>query len=88
MKVIDVGRQFLVNCVQEHLQSRVVYYLMHVHVRPHCVLLCRNGESEGERDGRLGGDSDLTSNGEKVGGNNSEIIVLTTNINEMIVYFL
>uniref|UniRef100_A0A8C4QXW8 6-phosphofructo-2-kinase domain-containing protein n=1 Tax=Eptatretus burgeri TaxID=7764 RepID=A0A8C4QXW8_EPTBU len=74
MKVIDVGRQFLVNCVQEHLQSRVVYYLMHVHVQPHCVLLCRNGESEGERDGRLGGDSDLTSNGEKFASRLSEFV--------------
>ncbi|OWK02980.1 PFKFB3 [Cervus elaphus hippelaphus] len=31
IKVIDVGRRFLVNRVQDHIQSRIVYYLMNIH---------------------------------------------------------
>ncbi|KAK2105511.1 hypothetical protein P7K49_015025 [Saguinus oedipus] len=66
IKVIDVGRRFLVNRVQDHIQSRIVYYLMNIHVQPRTIYLCRHGENEHNLQGRIGGDSGLSSRGKKV----------------------
>ncbi|XP_077196433.1 6-phosphofructo-2-kinase/fructose-2,6-bisphosphatase 3 isoform X1 [Paroedura picta] len=65
IKVIDVGRRYLVNRVQDHIQSRIVYYLMNIHVQPRTIYLCRHGESEFNLKGRIGGDSGLSSRGKK-----------------------
>ncbi|KAJ8261759.1 hypothetical protein GJAV_G00158080 [Gymnothorax javanicus] len=65
IKVIDVGRRFLVNRIQDHIQSKIVYYLMNTHVQPRTIYLCRHGESEDNLLGRLGGDSGLSSRGRK-----------------------
>uniref|UniRef100_A0A803W3Q9 6-phosphofructo-2-kinase/fructose-2,6-biphosphatase 3 n=1 Tax=Ficedula albicollis TaxID=59894 RepID=A0A803W3Q9_FICAL len=65
IKVIDVGRRFLVNRVQDHIQSRIVYYLMNIHVQPRTIYLCRHGESEFNLKGRIGGDSGLSNRGKK-----------------------
>ncbi|RXM91140.1 6-phosphofructo-2-kinase/fructose-2,6-bisphosphatase 2 [Acipenser ruthenus] len=46
IKVINVGRRFLVNRVQDYIQSRIVYYLMNIHVHPRTIYLCRHGESQ------------------------------------------
>lgn len=62
-----MGRRFLVNRVQDHVQSRIVYYLMNIHVQPRAIYLCRHGESEHNLHGRIGGDSGLSSRGRKVG---------------------
>lgn len=67
IKVIDVGRRFLVNRVQDHIQSRIVYYLMNIHVQPRTIYLCRHGESEFNLKGRIGGDCGLSNRGKKVG---------------------
>lgn len=61
-----MGRRFLVNRVQDHIQSRIVYYLMNIHVQPRTIYLCRHGESEHNLHGRLGGDSGLSLQGRKV----------------------
>ncbi|XP_056604562.1 6-phosphofructo-2-kinase/fructose-2,6-bisphosphatase 3 isoform X2 [Triplophysa dalaica] len=68
IKVIDVGRRFLVNRIQDHIQSRIVYYLMNIHVQPRSIYLCRHGESQHNRQGRLGGDSGLSTHGQKFAG--------------------
>uniref|UniRef100_A0A4W3GWG8 6-phosphofructo-2-kinase/fructose-2,6-bisphosphatase 2 n=1 Tax=Callorhinchus milii TaxID=7868 RepID=A0A4W3GWG8_CALMI len=65
IKVIDVGRRFLVNRVQDYIQSKIVYYLMNIHVYPRAIFLCRHGESLDNRHGRIGGDSGLTHQGQK-----------------------
>ncbi|KAH0617161.1 hypothetical protein JD844_028895 [Phrynosoma platyrhinos] len=65
IKVIDVGRRYLVNRVQDHIQSRIVYYLMNIHVQPRTIYLCRHGESEHNLKGKIGGDSGLSSRGKK-----------------------
>lgn len=70
IKVIDVGRRFLVNRVQDHIQSRIVYYLMNIHVQPRTIYLCRHGESEFNLKGKIGGDSGLSNRGKKVRGRN------------------
>ncbi|XP_048839315.1 6-phosphofructo-2-kinase/fructose-2,6-bisphosphatase 2-like isoform X1 [Brienomyrus brachyistius] len=63
IKVINVGQRFLVNQVQDYIQSRIVYYLMNIHVHSHSIYLCRHGESEHNVQGRIGGDSALSPRG-------------------------
>lgn len=66
IKIIDVGRQYLVNRVLDHIQSRIVYYLMNTHITPRSIYLCRHGESELNVKGRIGGDSGLSLRGKEV----------------------
>ncbi|KAM9828657.1 6-phosphofructo-2-kinase/fructose-2,6-bisphosphatase-like isoform 4-T4 [Syngnathus typhle] len=65
IKIFDVGSRYLVNRVQDHIQSRIVYYLMNIHVTPRSIYLCRHGESELNLVGRIGGDSGLSARGAK-----------------------
>uniref|UniRef100_G3NFY5 6-phosphofructo-2-kinase/fructose-2,6-bisphosphatase 2 n=1 Tax=Gasterosteus aculeatus aculeatus TaxID=481459 RepID=G3NFY5_GASAC len=63
IQVINVGRRFLVNKVQDYIQSKIVYYLMNIHVHSHSIYLCRHGESQYNVEGRIGGDSELSERG-------------------------
>ncbi|XP_043932395.1 6-phosphofructo-2-kinase/fructose-2,6-bisphosphatase 2 isoform X2 [Protopterus annectens] len=65
IKVINVGQRFLVNTVQDYIQSKIVYYLMNIHVQPRTIYLCRHGESEHNLHGRIGGDAGLSSRGKQ-----------------------
>lgn len=66
IKVMDVGMRYLVNRVMDHIQSRIVYYLMNIHITPRSIYLCRHGESELNLRGRIGGDSGLSPRGKQV----------------------
>ncbi|KAM6929563.1 6-phosphofructo-2-kinase/fructose-2,6-bisphosphatase 2-like isoform 2-T2 [Lycodopsis pacificus] len=63
IQVINVGRRFLVNKVQDYIQSKIVYYLMNIHVHSHSIYLCRHGESHHNVEGLIGGDSELSERG-------------------------
>lgn len=63
LKIMDVGAQVIINRIQDYLQSRVVYYLMNLHIRPRSVWLSRHGESLYNLYGRIGGDADLSQRG-------------------------
>ncbi|XP_059911809.1 6-phosphofructo-2-kinase/fructose-2,6-bisphosphatase-like isoform X3 [Gadus macrocephalus] len=63
IKIFNVGSRYLVNRIQDHIQSRIVYYLMNIHVTPRSIYLSRHGESELNLLGRIGGDSGLSPNG-------------------------
>ncbi|KAI2649709.1 6-phosphofructo-2-kinase/fructose-2,6-bisphosphatase [Labeo rohita] len=65
IKIFNVGSRYLVNRVQDHIQSRIVYYLMNIHVTPRSIYLSRHGESDLNLLGRIGGDSGLSSQGQK-----------------------
>ena len=41
VKLIDVGNQVIINAIKDYLQSRVVYYLMNLHIRPRSIWLSR-----------------------------------------------
>lgn len=41
VKLINVGRQIIINRIQDYLQSRVVYYLMNLHIKPRSIWLSR-----------------------------------------------
>lgn len=63
LKVIDGGKRFLMNKVEGYLQSRIVYYIMNLHITPRAIYLSRHGESMMNLQGRIGGDSDLSPRG-------------------------
>ncbi|KAH0628868.1 hypothetical protein JD844_010469 [Phrynosoma platyrhinos] len=65
IKIFNVGSRYLVNRVQDHVQSRTVYYLMNIHVTPRSIYLSRHGESELNLHGRIGGDSGLSERGKQ-----------------------
>ncbi|NXN98946.1 F262 bisphosphatase, partial [Rhinopomastus cyanomelas] len=65
IKVINVGQRFLVNRVQDYIQSKIVYYLMNIHVQPRTIYLCRHGESDYNLVGKIGGDSGLSPRGKQ-----------------------
>ncbi|KAG8554499.1 hypothetical protein GDO81_003812 [Engystomops pustulosus] len=65
IKIFNVGSRYLVNRVQDHIQSRTVYYLMNIHVTPRSIYLSRHGESELNLTGRIGGDSGLSNRGKQ-----------------------
>lgn len=41
LKIMDVGKQVIINRIRDYLQSRIVYYLMNLHIRPRTVWLSR-----------------------------------------------
>lgn len=51
VKLINVGSQFVINRIQDYLQSRVVYYLMNLHIKPRSIWLSRVRLSLTPRDG-------------------------------------
>lgn len=63
---MDVGQRYLVNRVLDHIQSRIVYYLMNIHITPRSIYLCRHGESDLNVRGCIGGDTGLSPRGKEV----------------------
>lgn len=41
VKLINVGHQVIINMIRDYLQSRVVYYLMNLHIKPRSIWLSR-----------------------------------------------
>jgi 6-phosphofructo-2-kinase/fructose-2,6-biphosphatase 2 len=41
LKLMDVSKQVIINRIQDYLQSRIVYYLMNLHIRPRSIWLSR-----------------------------------------------
>ena len=41
VKVIDIGAKVIISGIQDYLQSRVVYYLMNLHIKPRSIWLSR-----------------------------------------------
>ncbi|XP_029357594.1 6-phosphofructo-2-kinase/fructose-2,6-bisphosphatase 4a isoform X6 [Echeneis naucrates] len=74
IKIMDVGQRYLVNRVLDHIQSRIVYYLMNIHITPRSIYLCRHGESDLNVKGRIGGDSGLTPRGKEFAKKLSQFI--------------
>jgi broad specificity phosphatase PhoE/predicted kinase len=63
IRIVDVGRQVVLNRIQGYLPGRVVSFLMNLHLEPRPIYLTRHGESLYNLDGRIGGDSPLTDAG-------------------------
>ncbi|XP_011300468.1 6-phosphofructo-2-kinase/fructose-2,6-bisphosphatase 1 isoform X1 [Fopius arisanus] len=67
MKIYNTGEKVLVYKHEGHIQSRIVYYLMNIHIVPRTIYLTRHGESVMNLEGRIGGDSDLSERGKLYG---------------------
>ncbi|HHO49573.1 MAG TPA: fructose-2,6-bisphosphatase, partial [Deltaproteobacteria bacterium] len=63
VRLIDVGEQVILHRIQGSLASRIVFFLMNLHIVPRPILLMRHGESELNAQGRIGGDAGLTPRG-------------------------
>ena len=48
IKMVNVGEQIIVNKVKGYLQTRIIYYLMNLHIANRRIYLVRNGESMNE----------------------------------------
>lgn len=63
IKITNIGHQVVINLIQDYLQSRLVYYLTNLHIKPRSIWLSRHGESEYNLEGKIGGDANLSPRG-------------------------
>jgi 6-phosphofructo-2-kinase/fructose-2,6-biphosphatase len=63
IKVFDVGQQVVTNNVRGFLPTKLVFYLMNMHILPRDIMLVRAGETAHSAEGRIGGDSLLSARG-------------------------
>jgi 6-phosphofructo-2-kinase/fructose-2,6-biphosphatase 2 len=63
IKLINVGSQVIINMIRGYLESRIVYYLMNLHIMPRKIYMSRHGESMFNVHGKIGGDSELSRRG-------------------------
>lgn len=65
LKIINVGSQVILNRINGYLQSRIAFYLMNLHLKPRSIFFSRHGESQFNVEGKIGGDSPLSTRGMK-----------------------
>ncbi|CAF1220841.1 unnamed protein product [Adineta ricciae] len=85
IKIFNCGERFLVHKIAGHIQSRVVYFLMNIHVTPRTIYLTRHGESELNVQQRIGGDSPLSPQGKSYADALAEYMA-SENIPDLIVW--
>ena len=59
----DVGRQFEMNRINGYIESKIVSFLLNLHITPRPIYFCRHGESQYNVEDRIGGDPGLTQKG-------------------------
>ncbi|AWU73616.1 uncharacterized protein C5L36_0A02200 [Pichia kudriavzevii] len=65
IKLINFSSQIVLNQIDSYLKSRIVYYIMNLHVKNRYIWLSRHGESQYNLEGKIGGDASLSERGEK-----------------------
>lgn len=65
VKMVDVGRKMISHQVKGFLAGQAVYYLLNFNLAPRMIWITRHGESMDNVQGKIGGDSELSLNGEK-----------------------
>ncbi|XP_055947240.1 6-phosphofructo-2-kinase/fructose-2,6-bisphosphatase-like [Argiope bruennichi] len=63
MQIYNAGQKVFVHRHEGHIQSRIAYYLMNIHINPRSIYLTRHGESVFNALGKVGGDSELSERG-------------------------
>jgi broad specificity phosphatase PhoE/predicted kinase len=63
VKLVDVGRQVVVNRMEGYLSARLIFFLMNIHPAQRRIWLTRHGESRFNLEGRIGGDTELSERG-------------------------
>jgi 6-phosphofructo-2-kinase len=64
VKMVDVGRKMISHQIKGFLAGQAVYYLLNFNLAPRMIWITRHGESMDNVAGRIGGDSDLSENGQ------------------------
>jgi len=65
VKLIDIGAKCVINSVMQYMQSRIVFFLINLHIKPRSIFIVRHGESEFNQLGRIGGDAPLSDRGKQ-----------------------
>ncbi len=65
VKLINVRARIVINRVSNYLESRIVFYLVNLHIKPRSIYIIRHGESQHNVEGKIGGDALLSAAGEK-----------------------
>jgi hypothetical protein len=65
IKLVDAGRQVVVNRIHGYLPGRIVQFTMNLHTIPRTIYFSRHGQSEYNTVGKIGGDSCLSEGGEE-----------------------
>ncbi|GAV29494.1 hypothetical protein PMKS-002995 [Pichia membranifaciens] len=65
IKLINFSSQIILNHIDSYLKSRIVYYIMNLHVKNRYIWLSRHGESQYNLEGKIGGDASLSERGVK-----------------------
>lgn len=63
IKLVDMGRQVTANNIRGYLQTRVLQFVMSIQTTPRPIYLSRHGQSEYNKLGKIGGDSELSAAG-------------------------
>uniref|UniRef100_A0A6A7G6N2 6-phosphofructo-2-kinase/fructose-2,6-bisphosphatase-like isoform X1 n=2 Tax=Hirondellea gigas TaxID=1518452 RepID=A0A6A7G6N2_9CRUS len=63
MKIYNTGEKVLVHKHSGHVQAKIVYYLMNIHISKRTIYFTRHGESVLNQRGRIGGDAPLSCRG-------------------------
>ncbi len=64
-QIIDVGRKVVSHQIRGFLSAQTVYYLLNFNLSPRQIWITRHGESIDNVNGKIGGDSHLSENGDK-----------------------
>ena len=67
IRIVDAGRQIHIHQLEGYLPSRIVPFLMNLHLSPRTIWLTRHGESAFNLQDRIGGNPDLTARGRSYG---------------------
>ena len=65
IRLVDAGRQVVLNNIKGFLAGRIMNFLMNLHFHPRPIYLSRHGQSEYNKLGKIGGDSALSEAGEE-----------------------
>jgi broad specificity phosphatase PhoE len=68
IKLYDVGHQFNMNNIAGYIESKIVSFLMNLHITPRPIYFTRHGQSLFNIEDRVGGDPDLSERGMKYAG--------------------
>lgn len=61
--MIDVGRKVVSHQIRGFLSAQTVYYLLNFNLAPRQIWITRHGESLDNKNGKIGGDSELSDDG-------------------------
>lgn len=75
IKLVNVNSQIILNRIESYLESRIVYYVMNLHIKPRSIWLSRHGESEYNLTGQIGGDANLSERGWKYAKRLPELVL-------------